>query len=170
MRLARRKDVDDAAAAGEFAVLIRGVFAGESGVDEERGQIGGRDVLARPKIERRGEHAIGHGHTRENRGGRGDNHSSRAARDRVQRARSDRGDTDVRRQTAIWIDFMRWERQHGVIGGSRRKSFERREKKADVRAGLLQIRVARHDIDVNGGGLRLSRGRHEERFCRVGES
>src|SRR5262249_61159518 len=39
-----------------------------------------------------------------------------------------------------------------------------------VGAGLVQIGVAGDDIEVNRGGLRLSRGGDEERVCRVGEA
>ena len=49
------KDVDDAAADGELAVLVGRILAREAGVDEQLGQIGRRDVLSRLEIERRAQ-------------------------------------------------------------------------------------------------------------------
>ena len=72
MRFAGRKDVDDAAADGEFAVLVGRIFTGESGVDEQLGEIGRRDVLAGSQIERGGEQPFGRGDARQQRGGRRD--------------------------------------------------------------------------------------------------
>ena len=54
-RVARGKDVDDAAAHGELAVLVGRILPREAGVDEQLGEIGRRDVLARLEIERRAE-------------------------------------------------------------------------------------------------------------------
>ena len=59
MGLAGRKDVDDAAADGEFAVLVGRILAREAGVDQQFGQIGRRDVLARTQFERGRQQPIG---------------------------------------------------------------------------------------------------------------
>ena len=53
MRLAGGKDVDDAAADRELAVLVGRILAREAGVDQQLGQIGRRDVLAGPQVDRR---------------------------------------------------------------------------------------------------------------------
>ena len=45
LRFAGRKDVEDAAADGELAVLVGRIFAGEAGIDQQLAEIGRRDVL-----------------------------------------------------------------------------------------------------------------------------
>jgi hypothetical protein len=59
VRFAGREDVDDSSPDSELAVLVRRVFAGESRIDEQLREIGGRDVLARLQLERRAEQPIG---------------------------------------------------------------------------------------------------------------
>ena len=49
-----------------------GIFTGESGVDEQLGEIGRRDVLAGSQIERGGEHPFGRRDARQQRGRRRD--------------------------------------------------------------------------------------------------
>ena len=80
MRLAGRKDVDDAAADCELAVLVGRIFAAEAGINEQFGEIGRRDVLTGLQLERRGEHPLGSRHARQQRRRRRDHHACRAAR------------------------------------------------------------------------------------------
>ena len=116
MRLAGRKDVDDAAADRELAVLVGRIFAREAGVDEQLREIGRRDVLTRLELERRGEQAIRRGDARQQRRRRRDDDPRGPAADGVQRPRARRRDADVRRQPAIRIDFVRRKRQDRALG------------------------------------------------------
>src|SRR5262249_58225750 len=50
---AGRKDIDDAAADREFALLVSRVFARKAGVNEQVGEIGGGEGLAPPAGEGR---------------------------------------------------------------------------------------------------------------------
>ena len=75
-------------------------------------------------------------------------------------------DPDVRRQSAVRIDFVRRIRQDGALDADRRESFDGGEKKCHVGAGLLEIAVARHDEKDDARWSRLGRTRDEERLRR----
>ena len=90
MRLAGGKDVDDAAANRELAVLVGRILAREAGVDEQLGQIDRRDVLARPEVDRGSEQALGRRHARQQRRRRGDDDARGARGDGVQGPRAHR--------------------------------------------------------------------------------
>ncbi len=144
---ARREDVHDAAADGELALLVGGIFAAESGVHEQFGEVGRRDVLSRLQIERRGEHALRRRDAGQQRRCRRDQHARGATGNGVQGAGADGRDADVRRHPAIGIHFMRGERQDRALGGDRRQPFERRQEKGDVGAGLLEVSIAGNDVE-----------------------
>jgi len=129
MRLAGGEDVGDAAADRELARLVRGIFAGETGVHQTLGEIERRDVLPRLQHQRRAAHAIRRRHARQQRGRRGDDHARGSLGDGVEGAGPHRGDADVRREAAIRIDFVRRKRQHRALGGRGRQSFEGGEEK-----------------------------------------
>ncbi len=69
MRLAGGKDVGDAAADGEFAGLVGGIFTRETGVHQQLGEIDRRDILPRLQRQRRRQHAVGGGDAGQHRGG-----------------------------------------------------------------------------------------------------
>ena len=56
--IAGRKDVDDAAADREGAVLVDGIFASEAGVDEQVGQRLRIDLRAGSDFERRAQQSL----------------------------------------------------------------------------------------------------------------
>ena len=105
-------DVHDAAADRELAVLVRRIFAAEPGIDEKLAEIGRGDVLIRPQIDRGAQHARRAADARQQRRGRRDDDSARAARQGVEGPGACRGDADVRRHPAVRVDFMGGERQH----------------------------------------------------------
>ncbi|PYR09385.1 MAG: hypothetical protein DMF99_15570 [Acidobacteria bacterium] len=170
MRFRHREDVDDAAAGRELAVLIGGIFAAEAGVDEQFRQIGRRDILTGFQLERGGEESLWRGHARQQAGGRRDDYSRGAAADAVQRAGPRGGDADVRREAAIRIDLVRRKRQHRPLGRHRRQPFERGEKERDVGDRLLEVAVARHDVEHHPMRPRLRRRGHEQRVRGLGET
>ncbi len=170
VRFAGGKDVGDAAADGEFPRFVGRVFAREAGVDQQLGEIDRRDVLSRLQGQRRRKHAVGGGDAREHAGGGGDHHTSGALRDRVQGARPHRRDADVGRQAAIRIDFVRRKGQDRALNRCRRQSFQRREEKRHVRAGFLEIAVARHDVEHDAFGLRVGGRGHEQGFGGRGQT
>ena len=143
---AGREDVEDAAADGELAVLVGGIFPRESGVDEQLGQVGRGDVLPRLQIDRRAEQTLRRAHARQQRGRRRDDDARGPSGDGVQRPGARRGDADVRRQTAIGIDLVRGKRQDGAIRAFRRETLERGHEEADVRDRLFEFAIARHDV------------------------
>ena len=170
MRFRHREDVDDAAPGRELAVLIGGIFAAEAGVDEQLRQIGRRDILTGFQLERGGEESLWRGHARQQAGGRRDDYSRGAAADAVQRAGPRGGDADVRREAAIRIDLVRRKRQHRPLGRHRGQPFERGEKERDVGDRLLEVAVARHDVEHHPVRPRLRRRGHEQRVRGLGET
>ena len=164
VRFAGGKHVGDAAADREFPLLVGRIFAREAGVHQQLGEIDRRDVLSRLQGQRRRQHAVGGRDARQHGGGRGDHDARGALRDRVQRARPHRRDADVGRQAAIRIDFVRRKGQDRALNRRRRQPFERREEKRHVRAGFLEIAVARHDVEHDAVRLRVGGRGHEQRF------
>ena len=116
VRLAGRKDIDDPAADGELAVLVGRVFAGEAGIDEQFGQISGRDVEAWLQLEGRGGELFRRADARQQSGRGGDDDARRAMGEGVKCAGARRGDSDVGREAAVRIDLVGRERQHGMAG------------------------------------------------------
>ena len=99
------KDVDNAAANGEGAVLFYRILSREAGVDEEVGQIERLDFRARPDRERRAQQARRGAHPRKKRRRGRDDEPGRAAGGGMQRASPRGGDAEVRVHAAIGIDL-----------------------------------------------------------------
>ena len=89
-------------------------------------------------------------YTGNERRGRCHNHARLAGCQRVQRAGAGGCDAEVRRKTAIGVDFLRWERQHRVVNLVGRRAFKRAQKKPDVAHHLLDVAVGgnhqHHDL------------------------
>ena len=146
VRLAGRENVEDAAADGELAVLVGRIFAGEAGIDQQLGEIGRRDVLAGPQLDRGGEQPFGRADARQQRRRRGDDDPGRAARERMERPRAGRRDADVRRHPAVRDRLRATETAAppDLAAGVSPSSAAR--KNDDVGDGLFEIAVARQDV------------------------
>ena len=167
LALAGREDVEDAAADGELAVLVGRIFAGEPGVDQQLGQVGRRDVLARLEIDRRGEQTLRRAHPRQQRRRRRDDDPRGAAGDGVKRPGARRRHADVRRQAAVRIDLVRGKRQDRAIRRRPARALRApRRKNADVGDGLLEIGVARDDVQHDAVRQRVRGRRDVQRFGR----
>ena len=129
LRLAGRKDVDDAAADRELAVLVRRILAREAGIDEQLREIDRRDLLARLQIERRAEKPARSADARHQGRGRRDHDAGGAGADAVQRPRAHRRHADVRRQPPVRIHLVRGERQNGPIGRGAGQPFHARPRR-----------------------------------------
>src|SRR6266545_6304483 len=114
MRLAGREDVDDSAANGELAVLVGRIFTAEPGIDEQFREIGRCNVLPGLQLERRRGEPLRSSDAWQQPGGGGDDDAGGAMGEGMQRARTRRRDADVRREAAVWIDFVGREGQDSV--------------------------------------------------------
>ena len=160
------ENVQDAAAAGELAVLVGRVLAVEAGIDEELGQILRGDVLPRLQVHRGAQHVPRRAHARQQRRGRRDDHTRGAARERVQGRCPHRRDADVRRHASIGIDLVRRHGQDGALHRRLRQTLERREKEPDVGDRAVQVRVARQHVEHDAVGQAGRGRRHEKRLGR----
>ena len=156
------EDIEDSAAAREFAVLVRGIFASEAGVDQELGEILRRDVLSRLQVHRRAEHALRRAHARQQgRAGRDDD-AGDAAGEGVEGRGPHRRHADVRRHAAIRIHLVRRHGQHGAFDRGFRQAFERGQEEPHVGHCRVELRVARHDIQDDAVGHGAGGRRHEQ--------
>ncbi len=93
---------------------------------------------------------------REQSGGGRDDDARRSGVQRVQRPRARRRDVHVRRQAAIGVDLMRWERKEDPFGLRVREAFDGRHEETCVRREPLDLGIARdhdeHPIARRGGG------------------
>ena len=165
MRLAGREDVDDAAADGELAVLVGRILAREAGVDEQLGEIGRRDVLARLELERCGEQRVGRAHTRQQRRRRRDDHprGARARRHESARARAEVTPTcgASPRYGSTSCDGNGRTARSAAAAESPSSAAR---KKRDVGDSLLEVGVARDDVQDNPMRSRLRGGGDEQRL------
>ena len=145
--VARREHVHDAAAHAELAVLVDGIFAGESGFDELLGQQERADVDPGRQVHRRRGELSGRHQPRQERGRRDHDHAGLARDDLGQGARASGRDLQVRRQAAIGVDFVAGQRHDGVGDGGFAQAFEGIKEIAGVRRQLVDVRVGRHDDD-----------------------
>ena len=123
--------------------------------------------ISLPGLQRRATAALdarGRRETRQERRGRRHDDARRSGAQRVERARARRRDVEVRRQTAIGIDLMGREREHGALGLRVRQPFERGEEEPGVRGELFDLGVGRHDEQHRRRARR--RGRGEQRLGR----
>ena len=93
-----------------------------------------------------------------------------ACGERVQGAGARRGDAHVRRHAAVGIDFLRRERQDGLVqlGGGR--GFESAQEEPHVGCHLIDVAVGGHDQQHDfPAGVARGRGRSEQGFGRGGE-
>ena len=159
------KNVNDASADREFAMFVRGVFTSKAGIHQQFGQIRRRDVLAWLQLQGSGHHPFWRRHTRQQCGRRRHQDSCAATSDCMQRPCPQRSDADMRRHATVRIHFVRrkWEDRPG--GGNRRQSFQRRQEKLDISAGLLEVRVALNDIQDDAVRPLLRGGGNEECLC-----
>ena len=114
--IGRRKDVDDAAANGESAVLVDRILAGESGVDQQVGKAcGSISVPGRISSDAR-QQPFRRADLRKQRGRRTPRSDGRSGCGGVQRAGAGGRDPEVRRHPAVRVDLQRRKRQHRPLG------------------------------------------------------
>jgi hypothetical protein len=56
----------------------------------------------------------------------------------------------MRRESAIWINFVRRKRQHRAFRGRFGQPFKRTKKKPHIVGSRLEIGIARNDIEDDG--------------------
>ena len=120
---ARRVEVEHAAAHAELAVLVDGILGRKPCRREPFSKLLRGDlVTGRDGQTRRHEGAA----ATERRGSRAsrrrDNEAGGAGGQRVKRAGARRRHREVRRKTAVRIDFLRWKRQNSAVNGRSRRA------------------------------------------------
>jgi len=83
----------------------------------------------------------------------------------MQRAGACRGDTHVRRQAAVRIDFVGGKRQHRPVHRRRAQPFQRAEKELDITDRLIDVAVARNDVEDHRMRLSVRGSGDKKRLC-----
>ena len=166
LRLGRRKEVDDAAADAELAVLVDRVAWREPGVGQALAEVVRRDLhpgsdgeAGRGEPRRRAQ-------ARQQRPRGRDDDARLARREQVQGPRARGRHLEVQRQAAVRIDFLRRKRRHRALEVGRRQPLEHAKKKARVGRELLDDGVGGRDGDHAAGlrgEMKGGRGRTEPR-------
>ena len=145
--VAGREDVDDPAAHGELAVLVRRVFAAESRLDEMLAEELRVDFGPEPQREHgRGQPARRDQAWQQRRRGRDDD-AHVAGGDRRKHPRACGRHVKVRREPAVRVHLVRGQRQHGGCGRAVVEALECRQEESRVGRGFLGVRVGGDDKD-----------------------
>ena len=112
LRIARRKNVDDAAADGKRAVFLDRVFAREACIDKQISKVLRIDLGSGSNLERRTQQPLRPADAREQRCRGGNNQPRRASGGAVERTSAGGRHSEMRRHAAIGIDLERWQRKH----------------------------------------------------------
>ena len=149
-------------------MLVGGILAGESGIHQELRQVGRRDVLAGPEIDRdipqarRSADAWQEGRSRRN------DNAGAAAGQAVECSSSRRSDANVRGQSPVRVDLVGGKRENRAVDRHRRQAFERREKESHVHRRLIDVGVAGHDVQNDASWTLIGGGSHQEGLgCRA---
>ena len=171
LEIAGGKDIENASADRERAVLFNRILPGEAGVDEEVGQVERLDLGAGLDRERRAQQASRGAHPRqEGRRGR-DDEPGRAAGRRVQGSRTGGGNAEVRAHAAVRIHLQGRERQDRALHVRVGRAFKRPVEEPRVANELLHVLVRGHDEhgepgrSACGGDGRKRFGRRRQPGC-----
>ena len=147
LRLAGGKHIQNATTDRELAVLVGRVFARVPRINQQRREIGRRDVLAGLEVDRRAKKPGRRAYAWKKRWGRRDDDPRLADGQRVERAGARGSDSDVRRQATIRIDFVGGERKDGAVGRRCGETIERRKEETQIGNSLLELAIAGHDVE-----------------------
>ena len=145
VRIAGRKEVDDAPAAAELPVRLDRIGVTESGVREPVGQVARRRRAADFQIDHRPEQPLRGAQAREDGRRRRHHHSRPAAGEGGEGAGAGGEDAHVGRDAAVRIYLPGGERQDTAVEVHLAQSLQGAQVEAHVGGHLVDVGVARHD-------------------------